>query len=151
VRSFTLALLCGCLGEATVTYSDLSASVFDLAQPRDQGGDGGARYNCTQLNDCERACAGDPKPANCIADCRAMASASAVQKEMALQSCFGVACPQSTDAGTGAICTPTDMGFTQACRDCIQNSQVAAANTCVGNPPECHQCYDQAAACVADQ
>ena len=88
----------------------------------------------------------------CIGNCRAMATTAAVMKEMALQTCFGQQCPQATDAGTSAICTPTDMGFTQMCRDCVQNTQVAPMNMCVGtNPPECHQCYDQAVACVNDK
>jgi hypothetical protein len=74
-------------------------------------------------------------------------------KEAALQTCFGQYCPQSTDAGTSAICTPTDMGFSADCASCITNSQISQANPCTpkATPSECHQCYNQAAACVADK
>jgi hypothetical protein len=149
----------GCLGEATFTPGDdLSASIVDLSEPAnvDQGGDGPKGSNCKQLNDCEKACASDPKPQMCIMNCRAMATPAAVMKEMALQTCFGQYCPQGTDAGTATICTPTDAGFTSACTTCIANSQVAPANMCTDldggmASAECHQCYDAALACVNDK
>jgi hypothetical protein len=150
-----LLTLAGCLGEATFSSHDLSASVVDLAPVVDQGnkGDGGKLYNCVQLNSCERACAGDPKPPVCIANCRTMASQAAVMKEMALQGCFGQYCPQATDAGAAALCTQTDAGFSPHCLACISNSQVAPMNLCdvdLGTSTECHQCYDAAIACEND-
>jgi hypothetical protein len=160
VRTLPLCLaLAGCLGEATFTPgADLSASVVDLAGPAnvDQGGgDGPKGYTCKQLNDCEKACAADPKPQMCIMTCRSMATMAAIQKEAALQACFGQNCPQATDAGTSAICTPTDGGFTMGCTTCIANSQVSPANMCTDldggtASVECHQCYDEALACVND-
>jgi hypothetical protein len=148
--------LAGCLGEATYTDPpDLSASIFDLTpslvdMARDRGDAG---FTCVELNNCEKGCPSDPMPLKCVQDCRARASMSAVMKELALQGCFNQQCPQGTDAGTAAICTPTDMGgFSMACATCIDNSQVAPANMCTpNNAPECHQCYDEAIACLQDK
>jgi hypothetical protein len=157
VRTFSLLVcLAGCLGEATFTNPDLSGSVLpDLAQPSaDMGSGDGGGTNCVMLNDCEKGCSSDPKPQMCIMNCRAMASASAVMKETALQTCFGQYCPQGNDMGTNTICTPNDMGaFSSDCSKCISNSQIAPANACtpVATPSECHQCNSQAAACVADK
>jgi hypothetical protein len=145
-------MICGCLGEATYKTNDLSASVQDLSEPTrvDLGGDGGSvgdagdggpPLNCAQLNACEQACA----DSQCVQDCRARATASAVMKEMDLQSCFLMACPTNTD-GSGGPCMDT---ASMDCKTCIMNSQVAPANSCTG--AECHQCYTQASACVADQ
>jgi hypothetical protein len=149
--------LAGCLGDpAVTTENDLSATVLDfsLSPGVDLArGDGGALYNCVQLNNCEKGCASDPKPQSCIANCRTMASASALTKEMAVQACFNQGCPQATDAGTSAICTATDMGLSTTCATCIQNTQIAPANACtsVATPPECHTCYNQALDCVNDK
>jgi hypothetical protein len=151
VRSFVVALaLAGCLDAGNSPASDLSGSVADLAPPPDQlrgdAGDGGGPYNCSQLNTCERAC----KNGACVAACRAMATASAVTKEAAVQACFNRQCPQSNDGGS-AICMPDGTGaFSTACQTCISNTQVPANMTCANNAPECHACLTQVADCKND-
>ena len=150
--------IAGCLGQATVTNPphDLSANAAtDLSQGpgvdlfnADAFGDGGPLSNCGQLNACERACTNQA----CVMACRAHATAAALTKELTLQGCFNMYCPEGTDAGAMAICTPNDMGaFSASCSTCIMNSQIAPANSCTGTAPECHQCYTDAEACVTDQ
>src|SRR6187399_1740556 len=69
--------------------------------------------NCTQLNECTSQCS----TAMCVEDCRVLGSASAVDKEAALQTCFEKACPQ-----LNGICTPDTTGaFTAECLACISN------------------------------
>jgi hypothetical protein len=127
---------------------DMSASV-DMASPSGDGGDGDAGiYNCLQLNSCEQKC----KNLMCVAACRQLATASALDKELALQKCFNQYCPQALDMGT-PICAPdpTTGARSQACATCLTNTQQPSTTSC--NPtsaPECTKCFNQAQDCTND-
>ena len=145
---FALVLFAGCIN-GDFGSNDASVPIADMAQPRmyDIAGlDLTGAYNCSALNACERACTTKA----CVFMCRNMATPSAVDKEIALQSCFTQFCP--TDPGK--VCAPDAMGMlTAACMTCLANTYLPQSQDCSPTqlPSECHACLAQANACTADQ
>jgi hypothetical protein len=142
----TLALA-GCLN-GEYNNNDASARVPDMATPRmyDLAGiDLYGAYNCTQLNACEKACT----TAACVYMCRNKAAPPAVDKELALQMCFTMFCPN----GMGQVCAPDANGMLSAtCNACVANTYIPNNQSCSPSqmPSECHQCVAQANACTSD-
>jgi hypothetical protein len=126
---------------------DLSATP-DLRTLSDLGSDGGdmGSLNCRGLNSCATACSDQA----CLMDCRARATQSAITKEAAVQACFNQWCPQTADMGTAVCARDVNGNVATACTTCVNNTQVAMSMMCANNPPECHQCLTEVAACVAD-
>jgi hypothetical protein len=150
MRAGAFVLLLGFAGCLNGEYNnnDQGVAVPDMAQARiyDLAGvDLFGAYNCSALNACERACTTKA----CIYMCRNKATPQAVDKEIALQSCFGQFCP----AGMGQVCAPDGTGMvSSACNSCIANSYLPQSASCSPTqlPSECHQCVAQASACSSD-
>src|SRR5262245_56684965 len=113
LSSFFIA---GCLSgdfngnDASAPGGDSPPRIYDLA-----GVDLYGAYNCSALNNCEHMCTTKA----CVFMCRNMATPTAVDKEVALQSCFQQYCP----ADTGKVCAPDMMGMVSAaCMTCIANT-----------------------------
>jgi hypothetical protein len=145
----SLVFFAGCLNgdynnnDASATPPDLSSAVpmFDLA-----GLDLFGLYNCTALNKCEQKCTTKA----CVYTCRTMATPTAVQLEISLQSCFSQYCP----TGAGQVCAPDATGMvTTTCTTCLSNTYIPQGQSCTSSqyPDECHMCVAQANACSADQ
>lgn len=144
---FSILALAGCLNGEYNT-NDAAAPTPDMAQPKiyDLAGlDLYGAYNCTALNACEKACTTKV----CIYMCRNKATPSAVDKEIALQNCFAMFCPN----GMGQVCAPDANGaVSSACNTCINNTYIPNNQSCSPSqlPSECHQCVAQASACTSD-
>lgn len=146
---FLVALLtAGCLsgdfnGDASVSVGDMAMTprMYDLS-----GVDLSGAYNCSALNACERKC----NTKACVFMCRNMATPTAVDLEVALQSCFMQYCP----TGAGQVCAPDPMTgmLSSACLTCLGNTYLPSNQDCSPsqNPSECHMCLAQANACTAD-
>jgi hypothetical protein len=140
-------LFAGCLN-GDFNSQDASVPTPDFGTPRMydlSGVDLYGAYNCSGLNQCERACTTKA----CVFMCRNMASPAAVDKEIALQSCFTQYCPNDA----GKVCAPDASGMlTMACMTCLTNTYLPAGQDCSPTqlPSECHQCLPQANACTAD-
>ena len=127
--------------------TDAAAPTPDMAQPKiyDLAGlDLYGAYNCSGLNTCEKNC----MTKACIYMCRNMATPQAVDKEIALQSCFVMFCP----TGSGQVCDASSGSVSAACNTCIANTYIANGASCSATqlPSECHQCVAQANACTSD-
>jgi hypothetical protein len=127
--------------DASVPIQDMAqARIYDLSNVDLYGA-----YNCSALNACERACTTKA----CVFMCRNMATPPAVDKEVALQSCFTQYCP--TDAGK--VCAPDANGMlSMACMTCLANTYLPQSQSCSPSqlPSECHACLAEANACTAD-
>lgn len=139
--------LAGCLNgeynnnDAAAPTPDMAMTkIYDLA-----GVDLYGAYNCSALNACEKACLTKA----CVYMCRNKATPQAVDKEIALQACFTMFCPN----GMGQVCQPDANGaVSAACNTCIANTYLPSSASCSPSqlPSECHQCVAQAAACTND-
>ena len=143
-----LFLVAGCLN-GDFNSQDAAAPVPDMAGPPKvydlSGADLYGAYNCTGLNACERAC----MTKACVLMCRKMATPTAVDLQINLQSCFTQFCPSDP----GKVCAPDSTGMlSMACNTCINNTYIPNGMSCSPSQQvdECHQCVAQANACTAD-
>ena len=136
-------LVAGCLN-GDFNSQDAAAPVPDMAGPPKVYDLSGAD-NCTALNACERAC----MTKACVLMCRKMATPTAVDLQINLQSCFTQFCPSDP----GKVCEPDAMGMlSMPCTTCINNTYIPNGMSCSPSQmtDECHQCVAQANACSAD-